>query len=502
MLSKSQFIRGRQCHKSLWLYNHRRELRSVPSDSQQAVFDSGTDVGILAQQLFPGGIEVPYAGLSFDEQVTQTRQAMAAGVATIYEATFIHDNLFVKVDILHRGTDGWELYEVKSSTGCNEVYLDDIAVQWRTLLGCGVELQRAALVHINNQYVRQGEINVHGLFTVFDVTTKVMARQDAIATEVARQQLLVAGDAPAIDIGPHCGDPYPCDFKAHCWAHISSPSVFDLRDHGKPDAFALYRQGIIKLEDIDISALGWRQQLQVNGTLHQQNRVDPSAVTPFLEELWYPLCHLDFETTYMTPVPLYEGIRPYQQVPFQFSLHIEDAPGAEIRHIEFLADAECDPQEAFMQALVTALPEKACILTWNQSFESARLKELAVRLPHWQGAIATILPNIRDLMALFRNKSIYHWQFNGSYSIKSVLPALVPELSYNDMEVSNGEEAAQSWLRLRSGVTGEEREQLRNALLSYCHLDTLAMVKILEWIRENNSNTARDRRAEPFTCQS
>lgn len=483
MLSKSQYIRGRQCHKSLWLYNHRRDLRSVPSASQQAVFDSGTDVGNLAQLLFPGGIEVPYAGLSFDDQVTQTRQAMTDGVSTIYEATFIHDNLFVKVDILHRGADGWELYEVKSSTGCKEIYLDDIAVQWRTLLGCGVELHRAALVHINNQYVRQGEIDVHGLFAVIDVTNEVIARQDAITTEVARQQLLVAGDVPAIDIGPQCESPYPCDFKGHCWAHIPSPSVFDLRDLGKPDAFALYHQGIIKLEDVAVSSLGWRQQLQTNGTLLQQNRVDQAVVTSFLDKLWYPLCHLDFETTFMTPVPLFDGTSPYQQIPFQFSLHIEDTPGAEIRHIEFLAEADIDPQEAFLQALITALPENPCILTWNQTFEMSRLRELAVRFPQWQTAISTILPNIRDLMAPFRDKSIYHWKFNGSYSIKAVLPALVDDLTYKGMAVSNGEDAARGWLKLRGLVSKNEKDQLRSDLLAYCKLDTWAMVMILEEIR-------------------
>lgn len=342
--------------------------------------------------------------------------------------------------------------------------------------------------------MRQGEIDVRQLFNIFDLSDMVLAQQEKVSTEIKRQIELLSGPEPTLDIGFQCDDPYPCDFQGHCWAHIPSPSVFDLRDQGKPDAFALYRQGIMRLEDLDMSSLGWRQQLQVNGTLHQQNWIDQPAAMAFLDNLWYPLCHLDFETTYMTPVPLFDGIRPYQQVPFQFSLHIEDTQGETIRHIEFLAEANDDPQEGFIQALVTALPKNACILTWNKSFESARLRELAARFPHWQEAIATILPNIRDLMLPFREKSIYHWQFDGSYSIKSVLPALVPELSYNDLEVSNGEEASQSWLRLRSGVTGEEREQLRSALLSYCHLDTLAMVKILEWMRENNKCTAKDRR--------
>lgn len=491
MLSKSQFIRGRQCHKSLWLYHHRRDLCEEPDTSQQAGFDSGTDVGILAQQLFPGGIDFTYGDGTLAEQLQRTTAAITSGATTLYEATFEHGGMLVKTDILHRGMDGWELYEVKSATGCKEVYLDDIAVQWWTLLGCGIELVRAGLIHINNQYVRQGDIDVQQLFSIIDVSDKILNRQKLLGEEIIRQQELLTGSEPICDIGPQCDDPYPCDFQGHCWAHIPSPSVFDLRDHGKPNAFSFYRQGIVRLEDLPSASLGWRQQLQVNGTLHQQNRIDQPAVTAFLSDLWYPLCHLDFETTYMTPVPLFNGIRPYQPIPFQFSLHIEDTQGAAIRHIEFLSEANVDPQEGFTQALVTALPVNACILTWNKSFESARLRELAKRFPHWREAITTILPNIRDLMLLFREKSIYHWQFGGSYSIKSVLPALVPELSYSDMEVSNGEEAAQTWLRLRSSVTEEERKKLRSELLAYCHLDTLAMVKILEWIRENIQNTTR-----------
>lgn len=486
-LNNSTFIHGRQCSKLLGLsYNVPIDMHKNFPESNR--FENDNNIRKLSQKLFPDGVVLPFA--ERQNMLLSTEAAIAAGVTTIYETTFERELerclVQIKTDILHRAADGWELYMVKSGTGCKDVYLDDIALQWWVLNGCGIELKRAALIHINSDYVRQGEIDVQELFNIIDVSKKVLARQKVVTREIVRQQAIIKGPVPDIDIGLHCDDPYSCRFKEHCWEHIPSPSVFDLRGPGKPDVFELYRQGYINLEDVEVSTLGWRQQLQVNGTLYQQNRFDQPAVQAFLDELWYPLCHLDFETTFMTPVPLFDGTRPYQQVPFQFSLHIEDAPGAEIRHIAFLAEADTDPREEFMWALLGALPENACILTWHQGFESARLRDLAEQLPHWQGRVEAILPTIRDLMVPFRDKAIYHWQFDGSYSLKVVLPALVPELGYDGMEVSNGEEASQTWLRLRSGVSAEEREQLRTALLSYCYLDTWAMVKILEWVRENN----------------
>lgn len=484
MLSKSRFVRGLQCHKSLWLYNHRPELREKPSASQQAIFDSGAEVGILAQQLFPGGELIPYTGLTLREQIDQTQKAISAGGSTIYEATFLYDDIFVKVDILQRAVDGWELYEVKSATGCKEVFLNDIAVQFHVVEGSGLFVARAYLVHINNEYVRRGRIKVGQLFSRLDVSHEVHLRQPDIKTEVARQKAMLDSNEPVIDIGPHCEDPYPCDFKSHCWSHVPTPSVFDLADIGKPDPFALYRRRILRLEDIPLEELGWRQQLQVRGTLQHQDQIDQTAVRRFLDGLWYPLCFLDFETTFMTPVPLFDGTRPFEQIPFQFSLHIQDEPEAALRHVAFLAEAGQDPQEAFMQKLSGALPENACILTYNQAFEIGRLKAIARRLPHWQERVTEIIAGIRDLMLPFREKSVYLWPMAGSYSIKRVLPALVPELSYDDLTIGNGEDASMAWLTIYHNPDAPDAADLRGKLLEYCHLDTWGMVRIVDRLRE------------------
>ncbi len=483
MLSKSQYLRGLQCHKAFWLTRHRPDLQKV-DNGRQAVLDSGTDVGLLAQHLFPGGVAIPLEGQTLTEQIDRTREAMAQETPVIYEATFSHDDVLVKVDILRKGAEGWEMYEVMSSTRVEGHHLDDIALQHWVLTGAGVPLSRTCLLHIDKKYTRQGDIDVLQLFTCLDLTAEVLHRQEEVADEVARQKAMLAGNEPAHDIGPHCGTPHSCNFKAHCWRHIPEQSVFSLRDRGKPNPFRLYRSGIVRLQDVPQQELRWRQKLQVNGLLRQENHVDIPKVRKFLDGLWYPLCFLDFETTYQTPVPLFDGTRPYEQIPFQFSLHVQDRPGADVRHEAFLADAAGDPQNAFMEALVEALPESACVLTYNQRFEIGTLRRLAARLPKWSPAVKTILPNIRDLMLPFAKKHIYLWAMNGSYSIKKVLPAMVPDLGYADLPISDGGMAAAAYLRIRNSADPEEIERLRRGLLDYCHLDTWGMVRILDRMRQ------------------
>jgi hypothetical protein len=260
--------------------------------------------------------------------------------------------------------------------------------------------------------------------------------------------------------------------------------VFDFRGHGRPNAFELYRQGIVKMEDVPRDLLGWRQKLQLDGLLHKKNHVDVDAVQEFLDSLWFPLAFLDFETTCMTPVPLFDGTRPYQLVPFQYSLHIIERDGGKLEHQEFLAQPGEDPQTALAASLLAAIPDNACILTYNQKFEIARMNELAKRFPEHAERIAVIIGNVRDLMKPFESKHIYYPEMRGSYSIKAVLPALFPEMCYEDLEVNNGAMAAESYLRMIRLDNSAEVERIQKALLEYCCLDTLAMVKILERIQE------------------
>jgi hypothetical protein len=483
-LSKSLYIRGLKCHKSLYLQKHHPEWRDEISESQEALFQVGTDVGILAQELFPGGVEVPYDGLSNPAQLDLTQSLIKEGKTTLYEAAFYYDGVFIKADILHKGFDGWELYEVKASAAVKPHYVDDVAVQYYVAAGSGLTVSKAAVVCINSKYTRRGDIAVAELFKIEDKTEIVREKQVSVAEEIDKQRNMLSGIEPAIDIGPYCDAPYRCDFKGYCWSHIPAPSVFDYADRGKPNGFTLYQQGIVRMEDVSPDILGWRQKMQLEGFLHQKNNIDVKAVREFIDSLWYPLCFLDFETTFLNPIPLFDGMRPYQKVPFQYSLDIIQSPGEAPKHYEFLADGRENPQEEILERLLSEIPSEACILTWNQTFEIGQLKGLAAAFPEKSANIQALIGNVRDLMVPFRDKSMYHWKFDGLYTLKVVLPALIPELTYDALEISDGGMAANAWVRMIESHGAGEKSTIREQLLQYCHLDTLAMVRILEKMKE------------------
>jgi len=477
-LSKSLYTTGIQCHKALWLLKYKPELKDEISSEQEAIFESGTEIGRYAQGLFPGGILVPYNDLSHSQQLDMTQDAFNDGATTIYEATFSFNDVFIKADILHLGPDGWELYEVKSSASFKNHYIDDIAIQYHVISGTGLPLAKAYLVHLNKEYVRQGDIDVQQLFTKVELTEAILAKQPDVKNQLTAMRKMLRKGMPDFDISHSCEDPYPCQFHGYCWSHIPENSVFDFRGHGRPKAMELYRQGIVRMEDVPPDTLGWRQKLQLDGLLHQKNYVDREAVKDFLDSLWYPLCFMDFETTYMVPIPLFDGMSPYEQLPFQFSLHIVQKPGQQPVHHSFLSTEFKNPCEEFLSSLLNVIPPKACILAWNKTFEVKRLEELADRFPQKRSEINTIVKNMRDLMAPFRDKSIYHWKFNGSYSIKDVLPALVPEYSYENMPINSGDLASAAWVRMIQEINPELRAVLHDQLFEYCYLDTKAMVLI------------------------
>ncbi|MDI6729867.1 MAG: DUF2779 domain-containing protein, partial [Thermodesulfovibrionales bacterium] len=481
-LSKTLFIKGLQCHKALYLHKYHPELKDEISEVQQALFRSGTDVGVLARQLFPGGVEIPYEGLSLSDQVRRTQAEIEQGTATIYEAAFCHEGSFCKVDILNKGETGWEIYEVKSSTEIKDVYYDDVAFQYYVLKGAGLAVSRVSLVYINNQYVKSGDIDVNELFTSEDMTANVVETESRISVELTEQRAMLAGGMPEIDIGRYCRDPYDCDFIGHCWSHIPENSVFDLRERGI-DKFDLYRQGILDMRDIPEDMLNFKQGVQVEGTLHKKDHIIKDNIRDFLQSFWYPACFLDFET-FMSPIPLFDGTRPYQQIPFQYSLHYMEIAGSRLRHTEFLAAPDSDPRKELTDKLMNEIPGDACVIAYNMAFEKRILRDLASWFPEYNERIEHIISNMRDLMAPFRAKDCYLWQMNGSYSIKAVLPALVPEMSYEGMEISDGGMAMNAYSIMCATRDPAELDRIRKALCEYCSLDTLGMVRIVEKLRE------------------
>ncbi|MFA7455396.1 MAG: DUF2779 domain-containing protein [Desulfobulbaceae bacterium] len=478
-LSKSQYIRGLQCPKSLWLYRYRPEVRTLPDAGLLARFRSGADVGELAWELFPGGETIVFDHARIAENIDRTRELILAGARTIYEAAFLHDDVLVMVDILHRGESGWELYEVKSATEVKDVHLDDAAIQHYVVGGSGLDVAAAALVHINNRYVRQGPLDIRSLFTVVPVTDITLAKQNDVKAELERLKGAVAPGAPmpARDIGPHCLDPYECDFKAHCWAHVPEPSVFSLTRMPTARKFELYSRGIVHFGQLPPGLwLTAAQRMQVEAELHGRQFVDRQRIREFLAAIREPAGFLDFET-FMQAVPGFDNQRPYQQVPFQYSLHLRR--GERLEHYSYLAEAGIDPRLEFTERLLRDTSDCAVILVYNLSFERRILEDLADLFPRHGAGIRSVIERLIDLMTVFRDRSCYLRAMNGSYSIKKVLPALCPEMGYDALSIGDGDMAMNAFAALRGMTDPGEIEQVRADLLAYCGQDTLAMVEIV-----------------------
>ena len=476
-LSKSQFTRGLQCLKSLWLLKNRPELRAEPDVGLQARFDAGTKVGIVAQQLFPDGVALEYnSGITKNIGITQ--KLIASGVQTIYEATFRHDNVLAMVDILHKGPDGWELYEVKSSTETKDIFINDTAIQYYVVAGAGICISRVFLVHLNNQYIKMGDLDLKKLFATDDVTALTLSRLANIPLQLADMRQALAGSEPLIDIGTYCNDPYECDFKPYCWQHIPECSIFDIANLRSNRKFALYYGGVLNLADIPSDfTLSDNMKIQVETELTGREVINLRNIREFLAAISEPLGFLDFET-FMEPLPSFDSQRPYQQIPFQYSLHIYD--NNKLRHHEFLGEPDRDPRQDFLENLLADAQSCRTILVYNQSFEIARLQEMARDLPEFSEGIEAIIVRIVDLMEPFRNKDYYAKAMCGSYSIKYVLPALVPDLGYDNLAIADGEMAMLAYARLAKLQDVEEKEKIKKGLLDYCRMDTLGMVKIWE----------------------
>lgn len=484
-LSKSLYMRGLQCHKSLYLDRYQPELREAPSPELEALWKSGHEVGDFAHMLFPGGVVVPFDRLAKDEQLAKTREEIDRGTKAIYEATFSFDDVFVKADIIVRNRGCWDLYEVKSSTSVKEHYWDDVAVQYYVLSGCGLPVNKAYLVHVNNGYVRRGDIVPEELFVLQDITGIVKEKQASIPDTISEMRAMLRGKMPKIDIGPHCRDPHDCDFMGFCWQHVPEDSIFSLRGRGI-DQWELYRQGVIKLEDVPLDSLNLMQRMQVEYYLDKKSHADPAKIGKFLKQIRYPVCFLDFET-FGSGIPLFDGTRPYQQVPFQYSLHRIDAEGEEVRHFEYLAQPGVDPRKEIAEKLVGEIPEGACVIAYNMAFEKRVLREMGESIPKLRNRLNVVAEGMIDLMEPFKRRDIYHWRMNGSYSLKSVLPVLVPEMTYEGLEISDGSMASEAYFTMETIADPAELSRTRRALLEYCKQDTLGLVRLLEKMRAMGS---------------
>ena len=490
-LSKSLYTKGIQCQKALWLKKYNKEVLSLPDDSALARFETGNEVGTLACKLFPNGVEIAYTK-NYDQMIAQTKKHINDGIKYIYEATFSFDGILVLVDVLEIHKDGEvSIYEVKSSSSVKDIYVHDTSIQYYVLKQLGFSIKTANIVHINSSYVRADTLSLEELFTIADVTDEVVDLQINIPTILKEFETVLEDkiNEPDIDIGKHCHNPYICDAKDYCWKvqrQIPEYSIFNIFILGSKKQIELYSQGIINIEDIpDDFAMTANQSQAVKTFKSKETFINKEKIKEFIDTLTYPIYHLDFETS-VPAIPQWKGISPYQQIPFQYSLHIEYEDGS-CEHKEYLAQDGIDPREQIAKRLVVDIPSDVTVLTYNMSFEKSVIKKLAESFPNLSTHLLNINENIKDLMIPFQKKYYVTPSMNGSYSIKYVLPALVPEFAkaYKELDgVQNGSQAMNAFANMSKMEEGE-KQRMRTALIEYCKLDTLAMVKILNKLKEN-----------------
>jgi len=487
-LSKSQYMKGLQCPKALWLFKNRKDLATEPDQRRQNLFATGHRVGDLAKLLFPGGVEVEYRQSDYQGMIDETARLTKSG-HVVYEGSFSTNDVFVRADILVKNEDAWDIYEVKATASTKAVHKPDVAIQWY-VISEHLPLNKAYLVHLNTGYVRSGELDIQSLFTIDEVTEAVHAEQAAIEDNLNDLQQVLEGGEPEISIGTHCNNPYECDFLTYCWRGVPYPSVLDLCRLNGDKKFEYYHKGIVTYEDtknhIDLNDV---QALQVNTALSRETHIDTEAINDYLSEARYPINFLDFET-FQDAIPRFDGQGPYKNIPFQYSLHILHEDG-ELEHKEFLTDETEDPRLRLTQRLLEDLTDEGTIFAFHQSFEIGVINGLAQHFDQYATKLMALTGRFKDLEIPFNKLMYYHPDFHGSFSIKSVLPALFPndpELDYKKLDIQSGDVAMDVFPHLHEVADPDEKEAIRKSLLAYCRLDTLAMVKIWAKLNKTRNN--------------
>ena len=483
-LSKSRYCRGLQCKKMLWLENNKPEERiDINNDS---ILEQGNLIHEIARYLFGEHINIEYTE-NLSEMIKDTYRTIESYKDVIItEASFNYNKNFCSVDILKKDGDKYEIYEVKSSTKVKDIYINDASYQYYVLTNLGLNVTKCSIIIINTDYVRKGSIELDKLFIKQDITKEVKSLQEEINNNINEINKYLENETePIDDIDLKCHTPYDCPFFKYCTRNLPDKNIFDLADIQFKTKINLYKQGIYSYEQVLKETNNPKVKQQIEFELYdKEDYIDKKKINEFLKTLSYPLYFLDFET-FAPPVPLYDGTRPFEKIPFQYSLHYYENEEGELQHKEFLAEPDVDPRRQLAEQLVKDIPKNRCVLAYNMSFEKSVIKKLAEIYPDLQEHLMNIYINIKDLMIPFRDRSYYSKKMHGSFSIKKVLPSLFPNdesLNYQNLDlVHNGGEAMDKFASL-SSMSKEEYEYTRERLLRYCELDTYAMVKILKKI--------------------
>jgi len=472
-ISKSKYMNGLQCPRLLWFVVNSPEEIPEPDKGTQFVFEQGHEVGNYAKKLFPDGVEVPHDSHFIDET-----KKLVAKRTTIFEGAFSFNGTFAKADILkHINKEEWDIIEVKSSTQVKDEHIDDVAFQRYVLEGSGLKVRRCHLMFVNKEYARTGEIDPEALLSKEDITELVAEKLPFVQNSVKEmQKVLAMAKPPKIAIGPHCSSPNGCPITDECWSFLPKHNVMELYNFRQK--FQLLENGIIKIADIPSGIkLSDKQKIQKEAIKGAKPIISKKEIKAFLDSLEYPVHCLDFETLNVA-IPPFDKARPYQKIPFQFSIHVIPKPKAKPESYSFLADSRDNFAPKLVKALRVIGPT-GTVLAFNKSFEKQVLESLEELSPKDGKWLSSIIDRLKDLMDPFRGFSYYHPEQHGSCSLKAVLPVLTGR-SYGGMEIEEGSTASlMYYLTHFRDCQKIEKEKTRKALLEYSNLDTEGMVEIL-----------------------
>jgi len=483
LLSKTKLMKGYRCQKCIYLTIHNPELEAPVTPETQALFDQGNVVGAIAREYYPGGALIDNKPWDFTGALAKTRELIANGISIIYEAAFEYMGCYARVDIIKYSADTkcWRIFEVKSSTKVKPEHYDDVGLQAWIMMNSGLAIEQINIVHLNTDCRYP---NLSNLFKEVDVTEKIREKCPDIQPKINEIFATVKKpEVPDVDIGSYCLAPTECGFTQHCWQQKKIPdvSVFNLPGI-KNKKWEFYYDGITALDDLKLPELNELQERVVNCFKTGERYINKESIQAALSTWKFPLVFLDFET--INPaIPRYDGCRPFEHMPFQFSVHTWLSPDIDITHMEFLHESTDDPRPSLIPALLKACGQQGSIVAYFGRFEAERIQGLIDYSPKDQDALTNLIDRIVDPLPIIRD-AVYDNAFAGSFSLKSVAPALLgEEHSYDDMLVANGNDAQRAFEELISPNTPNDRKIiLKNAMIEYCEKDTFVMVELVKWL--------------------
>jgi hypothetical protein len=474
-LSKSKYLSGLQCVKKLWLEVHDREKASPPSKADERILNQGTEVGIEARKRFFGGVLIDYDHSDPMEMVKKTKRLITQGVKTVFEGAFFYDEILVLVDVLTKNDDeSWDLTEVKSSVQMKDTYISDLAVQKYVVEGSGINIKKTNLMHLNKECIFP---DLDELFLIIDATDLVNERVGSLSENLTVFKSIISQqEEPDILIGPHCNDPYECPFISYCWEYTEDKSVFIIPNLDKNKKVLLHLGNIIAIDKLPSEfPLTDKQWEYVHRILNKDIKIDAVGIEDKLSKLEYPIHFLDFET-FNPAIPRFEGMSPFNHFPFQYSCHILKNTG-ELDHYEYIHTDTTDPRRPLAISLMDCLGEAGSVVAYYAGFERRVLEKLSECYPEFKPRIESVIERLWDQLDIF--KYYYkHYAFGNSNSLKSVLPVIVPELTYEELEIKDGADAQAVWDEMINIANKSDKDKMIKELRAYCRMDTLAMVEI------------------------